>query len=276
MENLGQPGEDCGEVKIWNNLIVYAYGGAGGFAGGGTDGNSGTGGGGYPRIWNRRRRSWSEVGGSHANGGGGYCGGAGETLCDRSDNGLGGVSSRWSGGGGYFSNGFHGYNGGVDNSNCIGGQGGHAPKGAYETYDPIDAGGDGGIAGRGGNVCVSKNAKVFAFNGNMYTDGTDYQLGNNQLEIFAQKGELRDVYKYNCWWGKIDDCNYEYFTNLFGDTVNPDILNVKRAASIEEIKSVLVRPSTNCELSGYKNNVTESIQGVGSRSRLYRTFKWNI
>ena len=145
---------------------------------------------------------------------------------------------------------------------------------AHQYY--FDVGGDGGVAGSGGVIFTSEYANIFAFNGNSFTDGTDYQLGSNQLEIFAQKGELRDVYKYNCWWGRLFDCDSNYFKNIFGDTANPDIVNVEKATSLVEMKSILVRPNTNCELSGYKNNETGSVQGVGSRCRIYRAFKWNI
>ena len=44
----GNPGENCGEINIYNSVTVYAYGGRGGSAIGSTSDNSGTGGGGYP------------------------------------------------------------------------------------------------------------------------------------------------------------------------------------------------------------------------------------
>ncbi len=44
----GEAGEDCGNVNIYNSLVVYAYGGAGGASVPGTNAYAGTGGGGYP------------------------------------------------------------------------------------------------------------------------------------------------------------------------------------------------------------------------------------
>ena len=49
--------------------------------------------------------------------------------------------------------------------------------------------GDGGVAGRGGNIKVSRNAKIYAFNGNRYTDGTSYGSGLNQCPIYLQAGK---------------------------------------------------------------------------------------
>lgn len=57
--------------------------------------------------------------------------------------------------------------------------------------------GNGGTAGKGGNVKVSENAKVYAFNGNMYTDGTDYQSGLNQCPIYLQRGIKNMAYTYD-------------------------------------------------------------------------------
>lgn len=46
----------------------------------------------------------------------------------------------------------------------------------------------GGIAGKGGNIKVSSNCKVYAFNGNLYTNGTNYGDGINQAPIYLQAG----------------------------------------------------------------------------------------
>ncbi len=47
--------------------------------------------------------------------------------------------------------------------------------------------GCGGIAGSGGLI-HSENNLVFAYNGNRFTDGTDYRDGENQALIYAQQG----------------------------------------------------------------------------------------
>ena len=56
----GEAGENCGEVNIYNNLMVYAYGGGGGSAPKSLNFGTSTGGGGYPaaRNWWRRSRRW--------------------------------------------------------------------------------------------------------------------------------------------------------------------------------------------------------------------------
>ena len=50
--------------------------------------------------------------------------------------------------------------------------GGRRPDaGGMENADYwIDSAGDGGIAGKGGNITVASSAKIYAFNGNMITD----------------------------------------------------------------------------------------------------------
>ena len=48
--------------------------------------------------------------------------------------------------------------------------------------------GDGGTAGKGGNVKISSDSQVYAYNGNRYTDGTGYNDGLNQCPIYLQAG----------------------------------------------------------------------------------------
>lgn len=134
----------------------------------------------------------------------------------------------------------------------------------------LTSGGDGGIAGRGGVITVVSTATLEAYNGNRYTDGTDYEDGKNQLEIFAQKGELRDVYKYNFWWDKKQNYNAEFFVSLFGNTVCDEINSIKQPTTKGELQNVLVRKQTTCDTLSYINPKTNSCQGIGSRSGLYR------
>ena len=150
-----------------------------------------------------------------------------------------------------------------NNFASIGGQGAKARQ--WNTQ-----GGDGGIAGQGGIINVSKNSIVEAFNGNKFTDGTDYKDGENQLEIYAQNGELRDVYRYSMHFENkkyiYKDKEYEYkelYKMIFGDTVSEDIDNFVEKNE-NPVDNYLVRPATTCDLSGYTNPITSNTQGVGS------------
>src|SRR5699024_9281881 len=66
--------------------------------------------------------------------------------------------------------------------------------------------GNGGQAGAGGNIKVSLNSKIYAFNGNLFTDGTDYQNGINQCPIYSQTGVKIAKYKYT------NKSKYDLFT----------------------------------------------------------------
>ena len=192
---------------------------------------------------------------------GGYSGGAGEKLHGIAVNGNGGVGSNYKGGGGYFKSGsdnFHFRT--LDNSSYIGGQGGNTIYGPHIK----DSGGDGGIAGKGGIVNVSSICKVYAYNGNKYTDGTDYEDGNNQLEIYAQGGTLRKIYKYNAFWNVKENYNYNFFSKLLGDTFLITSEEFKTPTTAEELSNVLIRDETTCEKSGYENPITKSEYGIGS------------
>lgn len=66
---------------------------------------------------------------------------------------------------------------------------------AYKGHEP----GNGGAGGAGGTIEISKTAKVYAYNGNLYTDGTSYESGKNQCPIYAQAGIK--LAKYNTAYG---------------------------------------------------------------------------
>ncbi len=128
-----------------------------------------------------------------------------------------------------------------------------------------DCAGDGGIAGKGGTVSVSNNCKIFAFNGNKFTDDQDYKDGENQLEIFAQHGVLREVYKYTSWWGVKENYNSEFFSELMGESVVPNISDIKAPVDLSGCKNVLIRNETTCSvLSEYVNSKTNNSFGIGS------------
>ena len=99
-------------------------------------------------------------------------------------------------------------------------------------------GGSGGLAGDGGIVIASNNAKVYAYNGNKYTDGTDYEQGKNQLEIYGQNGII------NKKW------------NIVSAGWNKATFTVESEAS-------------NIDKSGYVNKLDSNIYGVGCGAGYY-------
>ena len=221
----GEPGENCGTVNIYNSVKVYAYGGAGG-SGGVASASAGSGGGGYPAAGIGGGGAGGG-GGNHCDGAGGYSGGGAQYNVTNGKNGLGGGlkannNTASTGGGGYFSCGYGRVNTYL-NYAVIGGQGSgscHWSSGSIETKWWNDHAGSGGTAGKGGTVNVSSKAKIYAYNGDMITDGNHESIyaydkdgnktnqllakvtkQNNQViipcQIFAQAGIKRAVYKVN-------------------------------------------------------------------------------
>ena len=193
---------------------------------------------------------------------GGYSGGAGEELHGLTVNGKGGIGSRFKGGGGYFESGsYDNVRLTLPNSSYIGGQGGNTIGNSPHCKDSA---GDGGIAGKGGIVNVSSICKVYAYNGNKYTDGTDYEEGKNQLEIYAQGGILREIYKYNAFWNIKENYNYNFFSNLLSNNFTVGKTEFKTPTKEEELANVLIRRKSTCAKSGYINSITKSEYGIGS------------
>ncbi len=207
-ENGGQ-GENAGNINIYNNIMIYAYGGAGASGGTSTDG-SGGGAGGYPAAG----IGGGGAGGAGATcctGAGGFSGGSGGSYDTDifSINGLFGhtsdrCSNNYWGAGGYFSGPEGNDVDGNDAKNLLGGMGGL-------SWWVGHRGGDGGTAGQGANVKVSETANIYAFNGNRYTDGTSYMNGINQTPIYLQAGCMPkrqevtsiDIHAYDNLYNKI-------------------------------------------------------------------------
>lgn len=285
----GEKGEDCGNVNIYKTVTVYAYGGAGASGGIYTEdtGSSGTGGGGYPAAGIGGGGAGAG-GADHMNGGGGYSGGLSELCTPGTQSKNGTAPARpaklsWQcSGGSYFSehmwdNDEYNSKPGVVDRNLaensrgktlggkIGGQGGcHVNRGwdAKTLVLWADSAGDGGIAGKGGNVKISEKAKVYAYNGNRYTDGSS----NSPLPIYAQDGILREVYKLNNYWNNSlkPNYNYEFFHNLFGNTITDETASIVEATSNAEMKNTLVRAASTCAKLNYNNPNTNQRYGIGS------------
>ena len=247
-------------------MELYAYGGAGG-AGGRGDSSSQTagGGGGYPAAGIGGGGSGG-AGGTCCAGAGGYTGGSGDSDEIKAENGLAGsnghhCSGELLAGGGYFQGGY-----GLDingNNRQILALGGVYNQGHHPNLS--DASGSGGIAGSGGNVSVSENSKIYAFNGNLYTDGTDYLDGINQCPIYLQSGIKVAKYtyrKYNnsnyCTFDMILNSSQEisvtsgYINNLY--MINSEYINNK-ILNINTVLSVTDNPLSNVDMSK---------QGIGS------------
>lgn len=148
----------------------------------------------------------------------------------------------------------------------VGGQGGMKKTTDWQAET---SGGDGGIAGKGGFIKVASNAKVYAFNGNKYTDNTAYNNGQNQCEIFIQNGILRAIYKLNSFWNLKENHNSSYYNNIFGDDILESAKSIERPETYSDIENLLIREeiveSNSRKIkSGYINTNNNSIYGVGS------------
>lgn len=216
-------------------------------------------------------------GGDHLNGGGGYSAGVGQGTSvgnkvvnggDQEEPEL--YTTSVSGGSYFYAHRFDLRASGADkyldtNGGQIGGQGGSGiGYGAGSWW--ADAGGDGGKAGNGGTVKVSSNSKVYAFNGNRYTDGTDYKNGINQCPIFIQNGQLRAIYKLNAWWNEKEFFNFEYLNSILGNTIEGSVKKLTIANEMSNLKNSLVRAEKNDNnfKTQYINPSTKNSYGVGS------------
>lgn len=205
-------------------------------------------------------------GGDHWGGAGGFSGGIGESGTANRKMTNGGemekpeVYTTPGDGGSYFFSHRYDGRGGECLAGMIGGQGGQCKQINWWC----DAGGDGGVAGKGGTIKVSKLAKVYAYNGNRYTDGkSEHEYNSNtaslyQCPIFIQNGILREVYKINAWWGTKENYNYQYFNNIFGSTIAPNVDKITSANNIDEIRNVKIREEITENVSlkiknGYQN-----------------------
>lgn len=225
------------------------------------------------------------VGADHMNSAGGYSAGVAEGLPDGTvwHNGVfepdpARVSISGSGGS-YFSEALYdeGWCQGGNIAGKIGGQGGNMlycstlndDSDTWNTRWFVDSGGDGGKAGNGGEIIVSNLSKIFAFNGNKYTDGTDYNYGLNQTPIFAQNGILRAVYKLNSWWEEKENYNAKYFKRILGNDMEMSVNNITEATSSSEVTNYLIRKEitesgSRTIKSGYINPTTNDCYGIGS------------
>lgn len=227
------------------------------------------------------RRTELEVGGAdQAAGGGGYTGGSGESASKRQDNGTIIKVAKDNSGGSYFSEAYfdRATQACCDNPTAsIGGQGGQW------MWDG-DIAGDGGMGGRGGTIRVSSEAKIYAYNGNKYTDYDTVESHKfdestaleNQTEIFAQNGILRAIYKWSLYWNQYDDHKAQKFITLFREDVSNEINNYITTTGWNGdgqkngfgykylIRGEITETDRRKIKNGYKYPGTEIVYGVGS------------
>lgn len=252
----GGSGESCGNVKITGNLTVYAYGGAGGSGGRGTkDTLTAGGGGGYPAAGIGGGGAGG-AGGTCCAGAGGYSGGTGQDDTRQSENGLAGgngpSTTHKIGGCGYFQ-GSHGLD--IKNVNRVttvfGGKGNQG----WHDYSSHGSG-DGGVAGNGGNITVDSTCKIFAYNGNLYSD----ESGNHPCPIYLQAGIVPAKYTYISQ-GYTD--SYRFFLLDLQSEMVKD--SGKMTSYKNDAVSEILDINTLLKISGNPlNKVDMSKQGVGS------------
>ena len=243
-------------------------------------------GGGYPGAGIGGGRSWPEVVETTLMEAVAFHGGAGEQEENAiGENGLGGqtkTSLSSSGGGGYFT-------GGLGNASVklgtskVGGQGGkwlniqntHERDDYYKAlgiYTQAIAGA-GAASGKGGNIKVSKNVIIYAYNGDRVTNDdysatyNEYDKNGNKLSttfnvitrkdgkkiipttIFAQSGVIRATYTTDISKEELAKVKTGKTYNVITATANT--------------RSVLATNETSTATTGYKNGYKEN-QGIGS------------
>ena len=249
----GGNGGNCGKVNIYGDLVIYAYGGAGGSGGRGDNVTKTAGcGGGYPGAGIGGGGAGG-AGGTCCAGAGGYSGGSGDSDHVVAINGLAGANGvhctgELLGGGGYFQGAEGVSKNGIDRKSLA--FGGFGNQGHWENLS--DQSGSGGTAGKGGIIRVSSLAKVYAYNGNKFTDGTSYNNGQNQCPIYLQNGNNIARYTYR----KENKPLYNYF--------NMDVANAASGIEKSGYKNVKVIDRVTVAGNSYLSNVDMSLQGVGS------------
>lgn len=183
----------------------------------------------------------------------------------------------------------------------IGGQGAFYGDSDSNTWYPCSA--SGGVAGSGGNITVSENVKIYAYNGDRITNddySTEYyeydkdgnltteklnilknKNGENFIEatIFAQSGILRKVYVANCGWGTKENHNYEFYHSILGDQIKiSSNYSITRPTDLSTRANILIRDEIISESykTGYINPRNWKMLWYWFWCRLYRSFKWKL
>lgn len=227
-----------------------------------------------------------EAGGDWGTGAGGYSSSVGDNAT-MLYTGINGITPNW-------------YNGGKAtlNSDAFGGVGasyyteGYVSTGGSSRALLIPAvggqggldygwfvGGSGGVAGKGGTIKVSNDARIYAFNGDRITNNDYTAIDVNfdasevltnkegnfiEAKIYAQNGVLRPIYCITAKWNEKPKHNYEYFSGLFGSlcAITGDYQNPTNHDA--NYANICVRNETSTPILSYINPITGNCQGIGS------------
>ncbi len=253
-------------------------------------------GGGYPGAGIGRWWCWTVGGAMHFNGAGGFSGGGAERNPLAGVNGNGGGQDKeqqqeqdrynGSGGGGYYTSGRGECASNIDSS-IYGGMSGEPCHATNDTAWYKDVCGSGGASGSGGEVYYTISENIFAFNGDMVTDGDyasviyEYEENGTQdtskilkvyerkdldgsikqfipSKIFAQSGVIRATYTTNQGEYTLDKVKRQ----LSNDEKLPDI--AKSRSEVVVVKAT--NKISNNPTTGYTNPLTPELpnQGIGS------------
>lgn len=225
-------------------------------------------------------------GGNHANGGGGFNGGLHEQSVEGniSNNGI-----STSDGASYYEKGVNLSTSGIADTGLVGGQGTSYCDNYGNTTNRWTkfVSGDGGAAGKGGNVKVSQNARIIAYNGDQITNGdytSTYKYNVNFITNKIQNYSGSETVKTN---EKLEPINT---TNVLSRTkIIPTIIIAQNGicretyhtdANDEDKKLIKITPyvkiagnsyftnylateAKKIATTGYKNGYMEN-QGIGS------------
>ena len=148
----------------------------------------------------------------------------------------------------------------------------------------------GGIAGKGGEITVSEDCKVYAYNGDFITNedyddqellskvqkitGSSVEVIDRNIEgtvekfapcpIFAQNGVLREVRYSNIGWTSLEDRGVEFFEKMLGDQLSEEAKTMTDGTGPEDVQNFILRKAMETEKSGYENPLNASFYGVGS------------
>lgn len=228
----------------------------------------------------------------HFNGAGGFSGGGAESNALGGVNGNGGGQDKeeqegqnrptGSGGGGYYTSGHGEWASKIRSSRC-GGMSGEPCYASNETAWYKDVCGSGGASGSGGEIYYNISENIFAFNGDMITNGdydSDYyeydkdgdRIMGNKLailkkqngekfiptKIFAQSGIIRATYTTNQGKYTLDKVKRQL---SIGEKL-PDIAKSNSEVVVVKATDEISNNST----TGYTNPLTPKLpnQGIGS------------
>ena len=195
------------------------------------------------------------------------------------------------GGGGYYSTGYGVAILEVEQTSIGGRGGGPGMEQSVGNRPPLawykDSTGDGGKSGAGGDISYSNTKNIFAYNGNMITNGDytttyyEYNKDGSQTttilniyerkdingntikfipaKIFAQSGTIRETYTTNQGQFTIDKITRK----LSAEEKLPEI-----AKCLDDVKIIKATDESSTTVTGYTNPLTPELknQGIGSRS----------